>query len=39
MIFNVGGNHYRFEVQVAFNAGIVRMRWAGTHADYTKRMN
>jgi mRNA interferase HigB len=39
VIFNVRGNHYRLEVQVAFNTGIVRVRWAGTHADYTKRMN
>ena len=39
VIFNVKGNRYRLEIQVAFNTGIVRVRWAGTHAEYTKRMN
>jgi len=39
VIFNVKGNRYRLEVQVAYNTGIVIVRWAGTHADYTKRMN
>jgi len=39
VIFNVKGNRYRLEVQVMFNTGIVRMRWAGTHAEYTKRLN
>ena len=37
-IFNVKGNHYRLEVLVACNAGIAMIRWAGTHAQYTKRM-
>jgi mRNA interferase HigB len=39
VIFNVKGNRYRLEVHVTFNTGIVRVRWAGTHAEYTKRMN
>ena len=39
VIFNVNGNRYRLEVRVAFNTGIVIVRWAGTHAEYTKRMN
>lgn len=39
VIFNVKGNRYRLEVQVAFNAGVVLVKWAGTHAEYTKRMN
>ena len=39
VIFNVKGNHYRLEVQVAYKAGIVIVRWAGTHAEYTRRMS
>jgi len=39
VIFNVKGNRYRLEVRVAFNTGIVITRWAGTHAEYNKRMN
>ena len=38
VIFNVKGNHYRLEVLVAYNAGVAMIRWAGTHAQYTKRM-
>lgn len=37
VIFNVKGNQYRMEVQVAYNTGIVVVRWIGTHAEYTKR--
>ena len=39
VIFNVKGNRYRLEVQVAYNTGVVIVKWAGTHADYTKRIN
>ena len=39
VIFNVKGNRYRLETQVAFNTGVVVVRWAGTHAEYTKRTN
>lgn len=39
LIFNVKGNHYRLEVQVAYKTGIVVVRWIGTHADYTRRMS
>ena len=39
VIFNVRGNHYRLEVQISYNTGIVTIRWAGTHAEYTKRIN
>lgn len=38
VIFNVKGNRYRLEVRMAYNTGIVVVRWAGTHAEYTKRM-
>jgi mRNA interferase HigB len=37
VIFNVKGNNYRLEVQVAYQTGIVVIRWAGTHAEYTRR--
>ena len=39
VIFNVKGNRYRLEVQVAYNTGVVVVKWAGTHAEYTKRMS
>ena len=39
VIFDVKGNRYRLEVQVAYKTGIVVVRWAGTHAEYTKRMS
>ena len=38
VIFNVKGNRYRMEVRVAYNTSTVVVRWAGTHAEYTKRM-
>jgi mRNA interferase HigB len=37
VIFNVKGNRYRLEVLVAYQTGTVVVRWAGTHAEYTKR--
>lgn len=39
VIFNVKGNRYWLEVQVAYNTGVVVVRWMGTHAEYTKRAN
>ena len=38
VIFNVTGNRYRLEVQLAYNTGVVVVHWIGTHAEYTKRM-
>jgi len=37
VIFNIKGNHYRLEVCVAYNTGVVRIDYVGTHADYDKR--
>lgn len=37
MIFNVKGNRYRMEVQVAFQTGHVVVKWVGTHSEYTSR--
>lgn len=39
VIFNVKGNRFRLDVQVAYNTGVVVVRWIGTHANYTKRTN
>lgn len=39
VIFNVKGNRYRLEVQVAYNTGVVIVNWAGTHADYARRIS
>jgi mRNA interferase HigB len=39
VIFNVKGNRYRLEVQVAYNTGVLVVRRAGTHAEYSKRKN
>jgi mRNA interferase HigB len=37
VIFNVRGNAYRLEVQMAFNTGAVFVKWIGTHAEYSRR--
>ena len=37
VVFNVKGNRYRMEVQVAYKTGVVVILWTGTHAEYTKR--
>ena len=37
VIFNVKVNTYRLEVAVAYRAGVVSIRWAGTHGEYDKR--
>lgn len=39
VIFNVKGNRYRLEVQVAYKTGVIVVRWLGSHAAYTKRMS
>ena len=37
VIFNVRGNNYRLEVQIAYRTSTVIVRWVGTHEEYTKR--
>lgn len=37
VIFNVRGNVYRLETQIAFTVGVVAVKWIGTHAEYDKR--
>ena len=39
VIFNVRGNEYRMETQVAYNAGVITIKWIGTHDQYMKRMH
>jgi len=33
-VFNICGNKYRLVVHINYEAGIVLVRWLGTHADY-----
>jgi mRNA interferase HigB len=36
VVFNIGGNHYRLIVAVAYRTGWVYVKFVGTHADYDK---
>lgn len=36
VIFNIKGNRYRLAVKVNYAAGIVLLKWFGTHAEYDK---
>lgn len=35
-VFNIGGNRFRLIVKINFAAGVVAVRWFGTHAEYNK---
>ena len=37
VIFNVKGSSYRLEIQVAYNTGIIFIKWVGNHSEYDKR--
>lgn len=37
VIFNVRGNEYRLETQIAYATGIVAIKWIGNHAEYNQR--
>jgi mRNA interferase HigB len=37
VIFNVKGNSYRLQVQIAYKTKKVNVVWIGTHAEYNKR--
>lgn len=36
VIFNIKGNDYRLVVKVAYNTGVVFIKWIGTHSEYSK---
>lgn len=33
-VFNICGNKYRLVVEINYDAGIILVRWLGTHAEY-----
>lgn len=35
-VFDIGGNRFRLIARVNFAAGVVAIRWFGTHAEYNK---
>ena len=35
-MFNVGGNKYRLVVEMQYRAGIVWVKFVGTHAHYDR---
>lgn len=36
VVFNIGGNNYRLVVEIAYQIGVVWIKFIGTHADYDK---
>ena len=36
MVFNVGGSKFRLVVEVLYRAGIVWVKFVGTHAQYDR---
>ena len=34
MVFNIGGNKYLLVVEIQYQAGIVWVKFIGTHAQY-----
>lgn len=37
VIFNVRGNEYRIETQIAYATGIISVLWIGNHTEYSQR--
>lgn len=36
VVFNIGGNNYRLVVEIAYQIGVVWVKFIGTHSDYDK---
>jgi len=36
VVFDIGGNNFRLVVKIAYQPGIVYIRFVGTHAEYDK---
>lgn len=36
VIFDIKGNHYRLEVKISYQAGVVSIQRIGTHKEYMK---
>ena len=36
-IFNINGNHHRLFIQAIYVAGMIIVKWIGTHAEYDKQ--
>ncbi|MEO0400451.1 MAG: type II toxin-antitoxin system HigB family toxin [Pseudomonadota bacterium] len=36
VVFNIAGNKYRLVVRIDYSAGIIFIRFIGSHADYDK---
>mgnify|MGYP000349300834 CR=1 FL=1 len=38
VVFNLRGNKFRLVTCVAYNTGIVMVKWIGTHAEYSRKI-